>query len=40
MALLHEVKGKDTQVVQLDFDTLRGLVGWDEKKENGIQLNL
>ena len=32
MALLHEVKGKDTQVVQLDFNTLRGLVGWDEKK--------
>ncbi|WP_223804555.1 replication initiation protein [Lactococcus kimchii] len=31
MALLHEVKGKDTQVVQLDFNTLRGLVGWDEK---------
>lgn len=32
MALLHEVKGKDTQVVQLDFNTLRGLVGWDKKK--------
>lgn len=32
MALLHEVKGKDTEVVQLDFDTLRGLVGWDDKK--------
>ena len=32
MALLHEVKGKDTQVVQLDFNTLRGLVGWDDKK--------
>lgn len=32
MALLHEVKGKDTQVIQLDFNTLRGLVGWDEKK--------
>ncbi len=32
MALLHEVKGKDTQIVQLDFNTLRGLVGWDEKK--------
>lgn len=32
MALLHEVKGKDTQVVQIDFNTLRGLVGWDEKK--------
>ncbi|KZK44597.1 MULTISPECIES: RepB family plasmid replication initiator protein [Lactococcus] len=24
MALLHEVKGKDTQIVQLDFHTLRG----------------
>ena len=32
MALLHEVKGKDTQVVQIDFDTLRGLVGWDDKR--------
>jgi Protein involved in initiation of plasmid replication len=32
MALLHEVKGKDTQVVQLDFETLRGLVGWDDKR--------
>lgn len=32
MALLHEVKGKDTQVVQLDFETLRGLIGWDDKK--------
>lgn len=32
MALLHEVKGKDTEIVQLDFATLRGLVGWDNKK--------
>ncbi|MFK4927040.1 replication initiation protein [Lactococcus garvieae] len=32
MALLHEVKGKDTQIVQLDFETLRGLTGWDDKK--------
>lgn len=32
MALLHEVKGKDTEVVQIDFATLRGLVGWDNKK--------
>lgn len=32
MALLHEVKGKDTQAVQLDFETLRGLIGWDDKK--------
>lgn len=32
MALLHEVKGKDTQIIQIDFNTLRGLVGWDTKK--------
>jgi Protein involved in initiation of plasmid replication len=32
MALLHAVKGKDTEVVQLDFQTLRGLTGWDNKQ--------
>jgi plasmid replication initiation protein len=39
MALLHEVKGKDTQVVQLDFHTLRGLTGWDETNHKGANSN-
>lgn len=39
MALLHEVKGKDTQVVQLDFHTLRGLVGWDNTNHKGANSN-
>lgn len=39
MTLLHEVKGKDTQVVQLDFQTLRGLSGWDDTKHKGANSN-
>ena len=37
MALLHQVKNKDVEVVQLDFYTLRGLSGWNDtlaKSEN------
>ncbi|WP_396443321.1 replication initiation protein [Lactococcus lactis] len=34
MALLHQVKNKDIEVVQLDFRTLQSLSGWDETKHN------
>lgn len=39
MALLHEVKGKDTEIVQLDFQTLRGLTGWDNTNHKGANSN-
>ncbi|MGY0187291.1 replication initiation protein, partial [Lactococcus petauri] len=34
MALLHQVKGKDTELVKIDFETLRSLTGWDNTKYN------
>lgn len=34
MALLHQVKGKDTELVKIDFETLRSLTGWDDTKYN------
>lgn len=37
MALLHQVKNKDVEVIQIDFQTLRTLTGWDNtsaKSEN------
>lgn len=34
MALLHQVKNKDIEVVQLDFETLQSLSGWSETKHN------
>lgn len=34
MALLHQVKGKDTELVKIDFETLRSLTGWDKTKYN------
>lgn len=40
MALLHQVKNKDIEVVQIDFQTLRSLTGWDNtsaKSENSTQ---
>ena len=39
MTLLHEVKGKNTQVVQLDFHTLRSLSGWDNTRHKGANSN-
>ena len=40
MALLHQVKNQDIEVVQIDFQTLRSLTGWDStsaKSENSTQ---
>jgi plasmid replication initiation protein len=40
MALLHQVKNKDIEIVQIDFQTLRALTGWDNtsaKSENSTQ---
>lgn len=39
MALLHEVKGKNTEIVQLDFQTLRSLTGWNNTKHKGANSN-
>ena len=32
MTLIHQIKNKDTEIVQMDFETLRFLSGWDSKK--------
>ena len=34
MALLHQVKNKDTEIVKIDFDSLRSLTGWNETKSH------
>lgn len=31
MSLIHQVKNKDTEIIQMDFNTLRSLSGWDSK---------
>ena len=34
MALLHQVKNKDTEIVKIDFDSLQSLTGWNETKSH------
>ena len=34
MALLHQVKNKDTEIVKIDFDSLRSLTAWNETKSH------
>lgn len=39
MALLHQVKNKDTEVIQIDFQTLRNLSGWNKTNHKGSNSN-
>ena len=39
MALLHEIKGKDVQIIEIDFYTLRNLCGWDKTNHKGANSN-